>query len=352
MTVLKASLLVASLLPMVVASEVQGRANDKPADKANTQANTQANTKTNIKADLAGKTIVITGASSGFGEAAARSFAARGANVVMAARRGEELNKIAAQCGPNILVVATDVSKAEQVKTLTESALAKFQQIDVWINNAGVGAFGRFTEIPLADQARMIDINLTGVVNGSHFAVTQFKKQGHGTLINVASMAGKIPIAYYATYSATKFGVVGFDDALRAELKADKLKDIHVCTVNPLPTNTPFWINGANYTGHKINPGVMHEPDIVVDAINDLILHPKDEVNVGLKAKVAVKGHRLAPRSVEDNYGEYLRKIQFDQGPSAPPSPGTLYRSVESAASGLKGPASEQPSANGQAATP
>lgn len=331
MTVLKASLLVANFLPMVVVSEAQGRANDKPADKAKTKTNTKAN----IKADLAGKTIVITGASSGFGEAAARSFAARGANVVMAARRGDELNKIAAECGPNILVVATDVSKAEQVKILTEAALAKFQQIDVWINNAGVGAFGRFTDIPLADQARMIEINLTGVVNGSHFAVTQFKKQGHGTLINVASMAGKIPIAYYATYSATKFGVVGFDDALRAELKADKLKDIHVCTVNPLPTNTPFWNNGANYTGHKINPGVMHEPDIVVDAINDLILHPKDEVNVGLKAKVAVKGHRLAPRSVEDNYGEYLRKIQFDEGPSAPPSPGTLYRSVESASPGL-----------------
>lgn len=334
-TVLRASLLVTSLFPVAVASQAQGRANDKPADKAKTKTNTQANTKANIKADLAGKTIVITGASSGFGEGVARSLAARGANVVLAARRGDELVKIAEECGPNTLVVATDVSKAEQVKTLTEAAVAKFKQIDVWINNAGVGAFGRFTDIPLADQARMIEINLTGVVNGSHFAVTQFKKQGHGTLINVASMAGKIPIAYYATYSATKFGVVGFDDALRAELKADKLKDIHVCTVNPLPTNTPFWNNGANYTGHKINPGVMYEPDIVVDAINGLILHPKDEVNVGLKAKVAVKGHRLAPRTVEDNYGEYLRKIQFEEGPTAPSSPGTLYRSVESASPGL-----------------
>ena len=295
---------------------------------AASSANDIAKDKANKKADLVGKTIVITGASSGFGEGVARRFAARGANVVLAARRGEVLEQIASQCGPNALAVATDVSKPEQVKALSEAALAKFRQIDVWINNAGVGAFGRFTDIPLADQARMIDINLTGVVNGSHFAVNQFKKQGHGTLINVASMAGKIPIAYYATYSATKFGIVGFDDALRAELKADKLKDIHVCTVNPLPTNTQFWTNGANYTGHKINPGVMYEPDIVVDAINDLVLHHKDEVNVGLKAKVAVRGHRLAPRSVEDNYGDYLRKIQFEEGPSAPPSPGTLYRPV------------------------
>ncbi|MFA7337861.1 MAG: SDR family NAD(P)-dependent oxidoreductase [Candidatus Obscuribacterales bacterium] len=304
-------------------------ASDSVKEKAQVKVQAKGQAKA-AKRDLSGKTIVITGASSGFGEGAARAFAARGANVVLAARRGDVLDKIAAECGPNTLVVATDVSKAEQVKALSEAALARFKHIDVWINNAGVGAFGRFTDIPLADQARMIDINLTGVVNGSHFAVSQFKKQGHGTLINVASMAGKIPIAYYATYSATKFGVVGFDDALRAELKADKLKDIHVCTVNPLPTNTPFWTNGANYTGHKINPGAMHEPDIVIDAISDLVLHPKDEVNVGLKAKVAVRGHRLAPRSVEDNYGEYLRKIHFEEGASAPPSSGTLYRPVES----------------------
>ncbi|CAN5568025.1 SDR family oxidoreductase [soil metagenome] len=284
------------------------------------------------KADLVGKTIVITGASSGFGEGAARSFAARGANVVLAARRGDLLEKIASECGANTLVVATDVSKAEQVEALSQAALAKFKQIDVWINNAGVGGFGRFTDIPLADQTRMIEINLTGVINGSYFAVAQFKKQGHGTLINVASMAGKIPIAYYSTYTATKFGIVGFDDALRSELKADKLKDIHVCTVNPLPTDTPFWKNGANYTGHKINPGGMQEAILVVDAIGDLVLHPKDEVNVGMKAKVAVRGHLLAPRAVEDNYGAHLRKIQFEEGPSDTPSPGTLYRAVEKGA--------------------
>ncbi|MDQ5936704.1 MAG: hypothetical protein QG574_4040, partial [Cyanobacteriota bacterium erpe_2018_sw_21hr_WHONDRS-SW48-000092_B_bin.40] len=114
---------------------------------ADSSANDIAQGKAKKKADLVGKTIVITGASSGFGEGVARRFAARGANVVLAARRGEVLEQIASQCGPNALAVATDVSKPEQVKALSEAALAKFRQIDVWINNAGVGAFGRFTDI-------------------------------------------------------------------------------------------------------------------------------------------------------------------------------------------------------------
>jgi NADP-dependent 3-hydroxy acid dehydrogenase YdfG len=128
---------------------------------------------------MAGRTVVITGASSGFGRGTAVAMAARGANVVLAARRTAELEAVAAearQAGGRALVVTTDVSDPAQMARLAQAAEREFGRIDVWINDAGVGALGRFDEIPIADHARVVHVNLKGVIYGSHEALRRFRR--------------------------------------------------------------------------------------------------------------------------------------------------------------------------------
>lgn len=127
---------------------------------------------------VAGRTYVVTGASSGFGRGVAERLGALRANVVLAARRTELLEQVAARvnaAGGSALVVPTDISRVEDMEKLAQAALARYGRIDVWINNAAVGGIGRFEAIPLADHARVVDVNLKGVIYGSHIALRQFQ---------------------------------------------------------------------------------------------------------------------------------------------------------------------------------
>ena len=160
---------------------------------------------------LAGKTVVITGASSGIGRGVALELAAMRANVVLLARRQAVLDELARQiaaAGGTALVAAGDVSRPEDLQRAADQALARFGRIDVWINNAGVGALGRFEEIPMEDHARIIDVNLKGVIYGSHVALREFVRQGDGVLINIGSMESEVPIAYQSSYAASKAAVL------------------------------------------------------------------------------------------------------------------------------------------------
>jgi NAD(P)-dependent dehydrogenase (short-subunit alcohol dehydrogenase family) len=207
--------------------------------------------------NLSGKVIVITGASSGFGKGAALEFARSGASVVVAARRDELLDELVQQCeaaGGQALAVPTDVSQQDDVQNLAQQAINTFGRIDVWINNAGVGALGHFWEIPLEDHAHVIETNLLGVIYGSYVALRQFRQQREGTLINTASGLGKIPAPYYSTYTASKYGVVGLSASLRQEISETDLKDIHICTVMPMAMDTPWFDHASNYTGHEPEP--------------------------------------------------------------------------------------------------
>src|SRR4051812_32942950 len=124
--------------------------------------------------DLTGKVIVITGASSGFGKGTALELATCGATVVLAARREELLDEVARECetaGGRAFAVPTDVSLQDDVEQLSQAAVAAFGHINVWINNAGVGALGRFDEVPIQLHRQVIETNLMGVVYGSYFAL-------------------------------------------------------------------------------------------------------------------------------------------------------------------------------------
>ena len=145
-------------------------------------------TRQNIMAhgDLKGKVVVITGASSGFGKGTALQLAGGGAYLVLAARRDSLLEELAQQCqaqGGQAIAVHTDVSKPEDMQQLAQTAVSTYGRIDVWINDAGGGAIGRFEEVPLEKHRQVIETDLLGTIYGSYVAMRQFHQQGSGILI-------------------------------------------------------------------------------------------------------------------------------------------------------------------------
>ena len=280
-----------------------------------------------LAATPSAKTFVITGASSGFGRGVALKLGAQHANVVLAARRTALLEEVATQirsAGGSALVVTTDVSKPEAVEHLADAAVRRFGHIDVWINDAAVAAIGRFWEVPLRDHERIVDVNLKGVIYGSHVALRQFVRQGYGTLINLGSVESLVPVAYHNSYAATKGGIRNLDQAINEELRLAGLKNIHVVTIMPWAVDTPFWTHLANYTGHKPRMLGLDGPDKVVDAIVRAVDHPREEIAVGWKAKGATSSEHFAPHPTE----AIAANIQDDELRKAPPAPattGSLY---------------------------
>jgi short-subunit dehydrogenase len=279
---------------------------------------------------IGGKTYVITGASSGFGRGVAQKLGALKANVVLAARRTQVLEDVAREvraAGGNALVVTTDVSRPEEMRRLAEAAVSRYGKIDVWINNAGVGGIGRFEDIPLEDHARIIDVNLKGVIYGSHIAMQRFRQQGFGHLVNMGSIESEIPLAYQATYASSKAGVLSLGRALNEEIRQSQhAGKIAVSTVMPWATDTPFFEHTANYSGGTPRMVAMDDPQKVVDAVVRVSLYPQEELPVGWKAAGGNISHKLAPDLTERMSGKISDKVQMENAPPAPPTSGNLHR--------------------------
>jgi short-subunit dehydrogenase len=277
-----------------------------------------------------GKVIVITGASSGFGRGTALELARRGASVVLAARSTELIEALARECetaGGQALAVTTDVSDRAAVERLAQQATSRFGHFDAWINNAGVAAIGRFDEVPLADHDQVIRTDLLGTTYGSYCALQHFRGRGAGTLINVASVIGKIPAPLYASYAASKFGVVGLSDALRQELKQEKVEGIRVCTVMPMAHATDFFEHAGNYTGHKAEPiPPTYDPKVTIDALVKLVAEPEDEVITGWQGGVFDFLHRLMPKAIERLMAKNTETSQLEAAPPGPKTSGTVHR--------------------------
>jgi short-subunit dehydrogenase len=277
----------------------------------------------------AGKTFVIIGASSGFGEGVALQLGQYHANVVLAARRTELLEDVAKQvkaAGGAALVVTTDISKPEDVEKLAAAAVAKYGHIDVWINDVGVGAIGRFWEIPLADHARLIDVNLTGIINGSYTATRLFIKQRYGTLINLGSIDSEVPLAYQASYAASKAGVRSLGESLNQELRLAHYDSIKVVTIEPWAADSPWWRHAANYSGGTPRMAAMDGPEKVVNAIIWSSLHRRKEVQVGWKAKFSYYFHHMLPHFSERFTANVAHKYQIENAPFAPNTDGSLFK--------------------------
>ena len=174
--------------------------------------------------NIAGKVVVITGASSGLGEATARHLAQRGAKLVLGARRIDRLKALAKELSlPADVAVQTDVTQLDQVKRLVDQAVNSHGRIDVLLNNAGLMPHSPLERGKVADWERMIDVNIKGVLYGIAAALPVFRAQGSGHFVNIASVAGLRVGPTMAVYSGTKFAVRAISEGLRQEA-GDKLR--------------------------------------------------------------------------------------------------------------------------------
>jgi NADP-dependent 3-hydroxy acid dehydrogenase YdfG len=173
---------------------------------------------------LAGKVIIITGASSGLGEATARHLAARGAKLVLAARRTDKLRALVTEletAGAQVFAQATDVTDMAQVQALADATLKHFGRIDVLVNNAGIMPLAPMAKLKVEEWSRMIDVNIKGVLHGIAAVLPTMTAQADGHIINIASVAGhKLFTPIGTVYSATKFAVRALSEGLRAEAPA------------------------------------------------------------------------------------------------------------------------------------
>lgn len=243
-------------------------------------------------------TIVITGASSGVGRAMAQELARQGARLVLAARRLQALEETAEECrqwGATVKIVETDTREYEQVAALAREAAAWGGSIDVWINNAGVLAAGELDHIPADVNEAVVRTNLLGYMHGAHAVLPYFKQQGRGILINNISVGGWFPVPYGVAYSASKFGLRGFSDALKAELSP--YRHIHVCDLYPAFLDTPGVQHAANYTGKNIMPAPpVYDPQKVARAVVRLVKHPRSKTTIGVTAPLLNTAYHLFPR--------------------------------------------------------
>ena len=277
---------------------------------------------------LEGTAVVITGASSGIGRATALAFAAKGARLILAARREGPLQELAKECdgaGGQGVAVPTDVADPDAVQALARVALERFGRLDVWVNNAAVGLWGRFEEIPLEDFRRLIDVNLWGYIYGARVALPCFRDAGRGVLINNASVLAAVSAPYASPYVVSKHAVRGLGMSLRQELALGGARGIHVCTVLPGTIDTPFFQHSANYTGRAVKAmPPVYPPERVARTMVNCARWPRREVFVGNMARLAHHQLKVMPGLTERAMTVMTDKQLLYRERPAPPTSGAL----------------------------
>jgi NAD(P)-dependent dehydrogenase (short-subunit alcohol dehydrogenase family) len=251
-----------------------------------------------VARELRGAVIVITGASSGIGRAAALALAAEGSKLVLAARALPPLQEVALECrglGAEAIAVATDTRHEDDVNALADEAVATFGRIDVWVNCAGVIAYGRFEDVPSEVFRGVIETNLFGQVHGARAALRQFRAQDDGTLINVASVWARLTTPQVGAYVTSKFALRAFSECLQQELVDSP--GIQVATILPEAVDTPIFGHAANFSGRFVRPiPPLLDPREVARGIVRCARTPAREVTFGRLGRMLELLHSVAPR--------------------------------------------------------
>jgi NAD(P)-dependent dehydrogenase (short-subunit alcohol dehydrogenase family) len=288
-----------------------------------------------VARDLSNCVVVVTGASSGIGRAAVQAFAREGSRLVLAARAEGPLQELARECeraGASALAVATDVRDPDAVTALAARAVERFGRLDVWVNCAGVIAYGRFEQVPPDVFRAVIETNFFGQVHGARACLPRFREQGSGVLINMASVWGRVTAPDVSPYVASKFAVRAFSECLRQELR--DVPDVDVATMLPQAVDTPIFAAAANFAGRAVRPiPPLVDPVDVAAGIVACARSPKREVTYRRSGRALELLHSLMPSLYSlllppafeaGNYGS----ARTDPGPGNVLAPGSRARTV------------------------
>lgn len=259
---------------------------------------------------LENKVVLVTGGSAGLGEQICYEAARQGAIVITCARRINLIGKVKEQCqelsGKDAYAFQLDVSDPTSVENLVEKIEAEVGAVDILVNNAGFGIFENFVSFDLEKARNMFEVNVLGMMVLTQKIALQMVERKKGHIINVASMAGKMATAKSTVYSATKFAVLGFSNALRLEMKPF---NIHVTTVNPGPIETEFF-DKADPSGDYLASVDLFvlQPEKLAKAIVRSMIHPKREINKPVVMEVAARFYTLLP-----HIGDFLAGGMFNK---------------------------------------
>ena len=257
---------------------------------------------------IGGKTVLVTGASEGIGRATALAFAWAGAQVVVAARRREPLDVIAAEIaarGGDALAVVADVSDGASVEAMVTAAVGRFGAVDVLVNNAGYGLMGPLAELPVEDVRRNFEVNVFGVLRCVRAVVPGMRERGGGHIANVSSVLGAMTLPYLGPYAATKHALNALTASLRAELRPDR---IGVSLIVPGRIDTGFSENAERPTGHR-SPGAYRgiPPERVADAILEAVRRNRRQVTIPFWYRPIPAARALAPDMIDARLEKKMR---------------------------------------------
>lgn len=267
------------------------------------------------------RAVVVIGASSGIGRAAAQRFAARGDRLLLTARGEYGLNSAAEECrragASDVHVLVADVIDAAAVQRIADIARHEFGTVDVVVQAAGVMAYGRVEELPTTVFARVIDTFVDGTAHVARAFLPIFRAQGHGTLILVNSVLGSIAVPGLGAYVTAKWAQLGLARILQLETR--DARDVHVCVVAPGAVATPIYRRAANYDGRPGNPPPpVYSADRLGSAIVRAADHPRRYRSVGFANQLMVIGFRLAPWAYDRLVGPLADLVIFGKQRAAP----------------------------------
>jgi NAD(P)-dependent dehydrogenase (short-subunit alcohol dehydrogenase family) len=276
--------------------------------------------------DLTNKVVLITGASSGIGAAAAERFADEGAHVAMLARSRVGLERVAKRVrrrGVRALVLPADVTDRQAVADAVARCEEELGGIDVLVSNAAAMVFGRFEQVPPEDFDRTIEVTFLGAVNVIRSALPALNRR-QGTIVAVGSTMTTVPLPTFSSYAAAKHALRGFLGSLRIELRAAG-EPVTVSLVNPGPVDTPLWDHTTTATGRQsAKPPDAYSAEAVADVIVDCAIKPRAEVAVGAEGRVMELSWTFARPVAERILGLVHRLYSSGKNPP-PPGRGALW---------------------------
>jgi len=251
--------------------------------------------------ELAGKVVVVTGASMGIGEAIAKAFAEEGASLMLLSRdvARAEAARMRIGLADRTAALACDVRNSEEIDRVLALTLHHFKRVDVWVNNAGRGLMDSVAQVEAPAIHDLFETNFFGAISAMQAVIPVMRQQGGGSIINISSVAGHIPLPFHAAYSATKFALNAMGKGAGVELKKD---NIHVLTVCPGYVRTAFSDNAERGKDVKrVRPGRVRgvTAERVARATLRGYMKQKREVIVPWTMHVPVKLYQLFPTLVE-----------------------------------------------------